>query len=198
MPCFFFFFFCASDLRAWLEPDGNASRPLTNHCWAPFVRVYFDLTCLSGAQKELPYSPNALQTNWQPLYSHTSLPQVGLGKKRLTSLNTLLLQSIFMSMFWSMLTIYVTFLFFCQRALNTASHHHVHRLFSRTLEREIYGMILRCWPHRLITPFPFHSLWDVRSAGLISVVQTRPIYLSGSNMPKDTFICFELILMQHP
>lgn len=75
------FFFARVIWGPWLEPDGNASRPLTNHRWAPFVRVHFDLTCLSGAQKELPYSPNAQQTNWQALYSHTSLPQVGLEKK---------------------------------------------------------------------------------------------------------------------
>lgn len=60
------------------------------------------------------------------------------------------------------------------------------------------GRFYKCWPYRLIAPFPFHSLRDVRSVGLISVVKKRPIYLSGLNMPKDTFICFELILMQHP
>ncbi len=193
-------FFCASDLRAWLEPDGNASRPLTNHCWAPFVRVYFDLTCLSGAQKELPYSPNALQTNWQPLYSHTSLPQVGLGKKNINPFKYPINTKHFLvhvnhscSLMWICLILFarepLTEPHITSSAIGFSAEHWKGRFT---------GRFYKCWPYRLIAPFPFHSLRDVRSVGLISVVKTHPSYLLGLNMPKDTFICFELILMQHP
>lgn len=98
MPCFFF---CASDLRALARARRECLSSPDKSPLSPFCPgSLWSHLLVRGSERTPVQSQRTANKLASTLFSYLITPG-WFGKKRLTSLNTPLLQSIFMSMFWS-------------------------------------------------------------------------------------------------